>query len=336
MKVLLIAPKVTGIGGVAPHVSKLRSLLLEGGHEVDVISVENVPHIPVKGLYNPSFTVSSYFKSLWLRAGGRKYDVAHAHNFPSWPAAGASDSRVKVITVHGIFSSQHRALHGRAAGSIAGWLERRWASGADVLTCVSEGSLKYYAQFSKRAVHVPNAIDMSSLPGESIRVAERQAVYIGRLSYEKGTDVLVKALDGVDGSITVLIIGSGRDELVREAVRRHANVKYLGYQPHEIAMKYLRGSDALVLPSREEGLPTVLLESMALRVPVIASDIEEITRITRNVVRARNSSELAEAINSVVLGGARPDVNGAYEEVKEYDWNNVYRKYMEVYEGRVR
>jgi len=335
LKVLLITPKMTGIGGVAPHVSKLRSLLLDSGHEVDVISVENVPHVPIKGLYNPSFTISSYFKSLCLRAGGRKYDVAHAHNFPSWPAASVSDSRIKVITVHGIFSSQHRALHGWAAGSIASRLEKRWASGADVLTCVSKSSLKYYAQFSKRAVYVPNAIDISSLPKESIRVAERQVVCIGRLSYEKGTDVLVDALDRVDSSITVLIIGSGRDELVREAVRKHPNVKYLGYQPHEIAMKYLKGSDALVLPSREEGLPTVLLEAMALRVPVIASEIEEITQITKNVVSVSHPSALAEAINSVVLGGSSPDVNGAYEEVKEYDWNNVYKKYIEVYEGRV-
>ncbi|MGC8558683.1 MAG: glycosyltransferase family 4 protein [Nitrososphaeria archaeon] len=338
MKILLVTPKISGIGGVAPHTLKLYQLLVRDGHQVKIMSIENVIHIPIKGLYNPTFAGSSFFKSLWAKLMGEKFDVVHAHNFPSWPAAEVSNSRLKVLTLHGIFSIQHRLLHGNFIGSLAGTVEKRWTSKADTITCISKKCLRYYVNFNKNTVYVPNAIDTDSLPEEGIRLADKQVVYIGRLSYEKGADILVKALDQIDSSIKVLIIGFGKDDLVKEAQKKHENLKYLGYLPHEQAMKYLKGSDALVIPSREEGLPTVLLEAMALKVPIIASDISEISDVTENIIKIKCCDEkaLAQAVNSVALFDIRPNVARAYEEVKDYEWKSVYKKYIEVYEGKFR
>jgi glycosyltransferase involved in cell wall biosynthesis len=334
MRVLMVSPRVTGIGGVAQHVGRLVELLREDGHSVDVISIENTPHVPVKGLYNPSFTASSYLRALARRLGGASYDVVHAHNFPSWPAASASRAARRIITVHGIFSSQHRELHGSLAGSAAGRLERAWAGSADALTCVSRGACGHYSRYARRAVWIPNAVDPGAMPREGITIRDPQVVYVGRLSGEKGVDVLAEAAGLLPREATLVIVGSGDAGLLGRALEL-PNVKYVGYQPHEAALRYIRGSRALVLPSRQEGMPTAALEAMAMGVPVVASDIPELRELSDNLAffRAGDPHALAEAVSRVLTEGF-PRAADAREEVeRNYSWRSVYARYLEVYRG---
>ena len=62
LKILIISPTQSGIGGIAGVVQNQIKFLKSKGHEVDVISSENTPIIPIKGLKNPSFMISSYLK----------------------------------------------------------------------------------------------------------------------------------------------------------------------------------------------------------------------------------------------------------------------------------
>ena len=334
MRILMVSPRVTGIGGVAQHVGRLIELLRGDGHEVDVISVEGTPHVPLKGLYNPSFMASSYLSALARRLRGEGYDVAHAHNFPAWPAASASRAGRRILTVHGIFSSQHRELHGALAGSAAGRLERAWARSADALTCVSRRACEHYSRYARRAVWIPNAVDPEAMPREGITIGDPQVVYVGRLSREKGVDVLAEAAGLLPREVTLVIVGSGDEGLIRRALGL-PNVRYVGYQPHEVALRYIRGSRALVLPSRQEGMPTAALEAMAMGVPVVASDIPELRELSENMVffRAGDPRALAEAISRVLAEGF-PRAAAAREEVERtYSWRSVYARYLEVYRG---
>ena len=334
MRILIVSPRITGIGGVAQHVGKLVDLLRRDGHHVEVMSVENTPHIGIKGLYNPSFAVSSYFRALAGRLRGKRYDVVHAHNFPAWPAASAADADRRILTVHGVFSTQHRELHGSLAGSAARRLEDIWAGSADILTCVSKGACEHYSRRAKRTVWIPNAVDPAEMPAEGIIVGDPQVAYVGRLSREKGVDVLAEAVRMLSGNVTIVVVGSGDTGLLGEAA--HApNVRYVGYQPHEVALRYIRGSRALVIPSRQEGMPTAALEAMAMGVPVIASDIPEMRELSRNMMffRAGDPRDLARAIVDVLNGGF-PAAEAAREEVgRNYSWRAVYAKYLEVYRG---
>ena len=82
MKILLISPTEKGIGGVAQHVQGLSKFLTNQNHKVDIISSENTFTIPIKGLKNPSFMLSSFLKSRSIKGN----DVVHAHNIPSYLA----------------------------------------------------------------------------------------------------------------------------------------------------------------------------------------------------------------------------------------------------------
>ena len=98
MKILIISPTQKGIGGIAQHVQGLTNFLKKKGHDVDIISSENTLTIPVKGLKNPSFMISSFFKSKFKKDN----DIVHAHNIPAALAMKNATGK-KILTLYGIF-----------------------------------------------------------------------------------------------------------------------------------------------------------------------------------------------------------------------------------------
>ncbi len=337
MRVLMIAPRMKGIGGVAQHARKLAELLRRDRHEVYYVSTENVFHVPVKNLINPSFALSSSLRTLAWRLRGLKFDVIHAHNLPSAFPMLAGEAEGKVLTMHGIYAESMGLLHGGVVGGVSAALESLVSRRVDAVTCVSRSATEYYRRLGAPALYIPNAIDFDDLPSQSIRLYDPQVIFAGRLSREKGVDVLLKAFASVDAHL--LIIGSGPLEgLVRRYAARHPNIHYLGYLPRrEDVLKYIKGSDLLVLPSRVEGLPTVLLEAMALRVPIVASRIPGVLEVvddsTATLVEPGDHVALAEAIRGSLESYSREKVERAYARCYSmFNWKTVYRRYLGLYE----
>ena len=99
---------------------------------------------------------------------------------------------------------------------------------------------------------------------------------LGRLTHQKGFDVLLSALPRVldERDVEVVIVGDG--ELRGELERRAAGlpVRLPGALPGGAAVAdFLRTLDLFVMPSRYEGLPNAVLEAMACGVPVVATDV---------------------------------------------------------------
>lgn len=99
--------------------------------------------------------------------------------------------------------------------------------------------------------------------------------WVGRLSAEKGPDVFIDALARLEGGgIVATVVGDGplRDEL---QTRAHANggaeVRWAGAVQN--AARYFKGFDLIVMSSRTEGTPVVLLEAMACGVPVATTAV---------------------------------------------------------------
>lgn len=341
MKVLLVSPRSRGIGGVAQHVSKLKRVLEGGGYQVETLSVENTPHIPVRGLRNPSFSLFAAARVALKKLRSERFDVAHGHNIPSWPAVKVAPARAKVLTQHGVYSEQVRMLHGGLLGRLSRWVEERAAKSVDAFTCVSRSTCEYYTRLGVDSRYIPNAVDINELPREGLRLYERQVVYVGRLSPEKGFDVLLRAASMVDLGIHLLVLGSGTRELEEKArwlSRVLPNFHYLGFKPREEVLKVIRGSDLLILPSRIEGLPTVLLEAMALRTPILASRIPGVLDAVDDtcaiLIRPGDAKELANAINRYAIEYPRSLVERAFERVvSEFSWERVAQEYLALYQS---
>ena len=112
---------------------------------------------------------------------------------------------------------------------------------------------------------------------------------VGRLSEEKGFDLLVRAAnrllrEGLDFELWIVGTGEQRgtlERLIAESV--HADrLRLLGYREDMIDLYH--AMDVFALSSRREGLPNVVLEAMALEVPVIATNIAGVPRLIRDDV----------------------------------------------------
>ena len=333
---LVISPRVSGLGGVAQHVGKLVELLRRDGHEVDVISVENTFYLPVKGLMNPSFALSALAKVAARRLLGRRYDVVQAHNVPSAPAMRVARGG-KVLTLHGVFSEQVGYLHGSLAGRLGAWAERKALGWADAVTAVSRSAAERYRRLGFNVLHVPNAVDPADLPDEGARLSERQVIYCGRLSREKGVDLLIEAVKRIDAHL--IVVGGGPLEReLRELARNDPRIRFTGPLPRSEALKLVKGSDVFVLPSRQEGLSTALLEAMAMGVPVVATKVggnpELVEHRETGLLVDPEPSQLAGAISLLLedRGLARRLAENAAKIAREkYSWPVVYRQYLEVY-----
>jgi len=335
LRILLLSPRLSGVGGIAQHVRRLARGLREAGHEVELASIETLGVRLRKGLANPGYSVLASLKST-----GERFDVVHGHNLPSAPAVKLAKAHARIVTLHGVYSRQIRLLYGGMLGSMAELFERWILRGVDAVTAVSLEAARYYRSLGLEAVHIPNAIDLSEMPSEAERISEPQITYLGRLSKEKGVDILVRAaLMGLRG---IVVAGDGPMRPLIERAAQKGLLKFLGPLPRAKALRILAGSDVAILPSREEGISTVLLEAMALRIPIVATRVGGTIEILGDGEDALlvnpDPGEIKEAVIKLLADRslAKKLAENAYQRLlSNYEWRIVMEKYLRLYERLV-
>ncbi|MDP3794486.1 MAG: glycosyltransferase family 4 protein, partial [bacterium] len=138
---------------------------------------------------------------------------------------------------------------------------------------------------------MPNWIDTERIKNQESKIrrsefraklkiaAGRKAVlFIHRLSRRKGADLLPEIIRELDDEHSVcFIIGEGPERRAIESRIKNYGLKerarFCGAVPNRDLYQYYAVADALIMPSREEGFPRVLLEAMAFGVPFVASDV---------------------------------------------------------------
>ncbi len=123
-----------------------------------------------------------------------------------------------------------------------------------------------------------NPVEVARLRSHATKVLRQEGpgprfVCVGRLSRQKGYDRLLEAMvHNLSGS-RLVIFGEGPERDALEAQRQRLNledrVTFAGFDPSPVS--WVAGADALLLPSRWEGLPNVALEALACGTPVIAT-----------------------------------------------------------------
>jgi glycosyltransferase involved in cell wall biosynthesis len=108
-------------------------------------------------------------------------------------------------------------------------------------------------------------------PGEGNQTRERKILFVGRLSHEKGADLLCRVAPRIDAE--VMIIGGGPEYDTLSRIKPD-NVTLLGPLPREVMFKHMQSATAVAVPSRwfEIG-PLTVLEAFATGTPVVASNL---------------------------------------------------------------
>jgi glycosyltransferase involved in cell wall biosynthesis len=153
---------------------------------------------------------------------------------------------------------------------------------------------------------LPNFVSIADMPVKS--GPGSGAIYVGRLSAEKGVGDLIEAVSRLPG-VPLDIVGEGPLEhgLRREArVRADGRVRFHGHLPHTEVLRRLRESAFAVVPSRgHENQPMSVLEAFGCGTPVVATDrggLPELVASGRygTLVPAGDPTALADAIKDLL------------------------------------
>ena len=314
MKILFIAPRYSG--GIGGHAYRVAEKLREHGFDVRLL---HVPHIPIKKLKNPSFAILSSIKAL---VSTEKYDVVHAFNIPSAFAMRYVKAKKKVLSVHGVYSEQVKALHSNSIGSMADIAESRVLKWADRLTTDSKIVQKAYKEklgLDFEFMYAPlDTSKFDEIP--SISKVEGQVAYIGRDSYEKGIDILRKIESKINGKVVYCTNVSWKE-----------------------AMIALKASSLLVIPSRMESIPQVIKEAFYLKIPIVATNVGGMPELIQDNVNGlfvtpENPEQLLETINKLL--GDKESMKQFSEAgydfvIKNLTWEVLLPKYIKFYEDLV-
>ncbi|KQN33744.1 hypothetical protein ASG37_16465 [Sphingomonas sp. Leaf407] len=119
-------------------------------------------------------------------------------------------------------------------------------------------------------------------------------LFVGRYSHQKGLDLLLAAARRcTDANILFHVVGERHEGYDPTADGIPDNVRLYGWATRAEVARYLADADALVMPSRWEGMPMIALEAMRAYKPIIANDIE----IMREIVTPPENGLLVEAEN---------------------------------------
>jgi glycosyltransferase involved in cell wall biosynthesis len=171
-------------------------------------------------------------------------------------------------------------------------------------------------------------------------------LYFGRISNEKGIDILLEAMKAVEGQIKLKIVGDGPDlqkyvSLVKE-YDLDKRIEFVGSKYGEELINYIQNAKAVIMPSVwPENMPYSLLESMSICKIVIASKIGGMAEMINNeesgfLFSNGSSRELAMVINR--LDGYDLSVMGekARERINNFKKENYYSQIKELYENLIK
>jgi glycosyltransferase involved in cell wall biosynthesis len=257
-----------------------------------------------------------------LPSGGRKYlaeartiaenltefgaDIIHSHVYHADFVGYLAGRRARVSTV----ATYHGHTGGDVRNRLYEWADRRLLTRFDAAVCVSQRNLDRLVRVGgvREKLHlIPNGM----APVDTlIRARARAEIglrpegpvlgWVGRLSHEKGPDLLIEAvarLDMLDVELVVIGDGPERDTLKSLATKVGVSTNFVGER--DGAASFLAAFDVLISSSRTEGLPMVLLEAMSAGTPVVAFGVGGIPQLLNEntgwVVPPGDVHRLAEA-----------------------------------------
>lgn len=293
------------------------------------------------------------------------FDLVHSHD---WLVARAGHGlagrygRPWVTTIHATEYGRHQGWVAEHPQSYIHGVERWMARRADrVITCshYMRGHVAdVYGLREERVSVIPNGIDPADLvPVEDLETLrsrfaapdERLLLLVGRLVYEKGFQLALKALPGLVervGGLRFLVAGSGtheeqlRAQAVELGLTRHGT--FLGWIGDDVLHSLYRIADLCVVPSIYEPFGLVALEAMVSGCPCIVADTGGLREVVPHEevglrFRARDPRSLAEMVERVLRDPSLRDrlVAEASEHVLRFDWSDVAERTAELYSDLV-
>jgi glycosyltransferase involved in cell wall biosynthesis len=278
-----------------------------------------------------------------LRAVRRfRPDLVHAHWwFPNGLVGGWTGSLTRtpmVTTFHGTDIRMARAYP--AARPIFRQVMRRSAAVTAVSRWLAAEAHEMSGVMPKVA---PMPVETAAFTPGPGRGPRERLLFVGRLTRQKGVDLLLNTLALLPASLALDVVGDGEERGALEALTRSlglaARVTWHGAQPGHALPAFYRGALALVVPSVDEGLGLVAVEAQLCETPVVAFASGGLIDVVEHgvsglLVERRDPATLATAVATLLARGDRGAAlgrAGRERALSTFDPAVVARRYVDIY-----
>ena len=258
----------------------------------------------------------------------------------------------KSLTWPGVSHACYRNSY-LASGGVAAMLTlhrslRTWRDQVDAFIACSEFALKKFAEGGlpeRKLFYKPHFLYPNPIPGEG---EGGYALFVGRLSPEKGVDTLLQAWERLRKTVPLKVVGDGPlAPLVVEAATRASSIEFLGRRSAEEVRGLMMHAQMQVVPSRcYETFGRVGMEALAVGTPVVAARIGAIAELVEHErtgvhFNPSDPDDLAEKVAWMhehpealvrMRGNARVDFERKYTAERNYEM--LMRIYERAAQGR--
>ena len=360
MRIALVSPYDWSVpSGVNRHIGQLGAQFRQWGHEVTILAPASDPEgagedcvvmgrpraVPASGsMARISFTWKGRAIESLLAEGA--FEVVHLHEplMPLLPYQVLGHSRAaNVGTFHAAKEGGNR-FYGYTRPLI-----RRWFRRLDGKIAVSPAAARLVGRYFPGYFNlIPNGIDFAHFAGEHEPLPEFadgcfNLLFVGRPEKRKGLKYALRAFRRIreaEPRSRLIVVGAGDFRRYERIVGADENVVFRSNVPYAELPRYHHSAHAFCSPATgNESQGIALLEAMAARLPVVASNIEGFAGVITNeatglLVPPKDDEALADAV--MRLRGDR-DLREALAaqgqaQAAHYSWENVARRVMAYYE----
>jgi len=283
------------------------SVLSFGGDAVAKYQKENivVGFIPGKKKIYHFLKHIFYIKTFCIK---NKIDIIHSHHRYFDLVSFIVSKQIKIKTI----TTVHSKVYGKKFTSYK----------ADYLIAVSNSIKKHLVDYFKikenKIYTINNFVDPKEKPDNfnseellkqlNIGLDDLILVFIGRFDKEKGIDILLevfKVIQANNSNVIMLLIGNGEELATTTEFCSKFKLRVKIIPPVENIYDYYNLSDIIILPSRVDPFPFVMLEAGLMRKPLIASRVDGIAEfIEHNIngilVEPENVQSLVEGVKRLI------------------------------------
>lgn len=354
-------------GGLGRHVGALSVAQAELGHDVTVVTQGSGEHlhngVRVVGVPSDPFSyrlpellswVGELDHRMGCAASRLDADIVHAHDWMVGRAAAVASQALgarMVATIHATEAGRHSGWLPDAVSSSIHLVEQWLVDEADALIVCSAAMAREVEVAHRRADArvIPNGIDAAQFsPSPSVHETLRQGsprlTFVGRIEWEKGVFVAVRAMPTViaqhpDARLRMVGTG-GQSDAVAALVSQlnlSEHVQLLGHVDERTLRDVYSSTDLLLAPSSYEPFGIVALEGAAMGLPLIVGDTGGLAEFVTDARGRRFPPGDPAALASQILEAlADPDATArrarsARTALIDYTWARIAERTVEVY-----
>jgi glycogen(starch) synthase len=292
--------------------------------------------------------VLRYANEVTQRFGSGQWDVVHAHDWMTYPAALQLAALLGIPLVAHVHSLEEDRSGDHPDPRIHA-IEHAAVAAADCVVAVSHYTRSRIARFHQRESNVA-VVHNGVYTSATLAAIQRKlhwdgpvVLYLGRITYQKGPDYFVEAAARVvSHSPHIKFVMAGAGDMVPQIL---AQVERLGIAENFVFPGFVKGTeveemfamaDVYVMPSVSEPFGISALEAMAYNRPVIVSRQSGISEVLRHALKVDfwNVDELADKILALVnYPELREEiVEHGREEVRRFHWDQAAKKVVAIYQ----